>query len=398
MAWRNAHAPHLYVTRPELEPGAWLSRARLFQAEQAHQVMELTVMHVYNPSFPQRWRTPAGSVWAENSPVHVRYGWWADDSGDFYGYVASSRVQSCETDPRVAYAVQVPVVYTLVGSSMPLQTRKNRMWIDMSASGIARQIARENNLQPIVERTAVRFAQRLQSSSDWIFLADISDQIGYRLYVDNSALWFVDRMTVMPASDGSVPRFWQRKQPGVIDSVREFDATLGDTDPAGGPRPRFDATAFNRSSNVLTDTSYAHPRTTLLGKPVEPVLRAQYSDRPAESYNAARRLLDADTEWLWNESRATVNGDPRLKPGTLVSLQGAGLGDTNTGTWMVRSATHTLDINHLYRPKSTYTCSLVLGRDNTHTLDLKVQSMARPYTPTVLVGGRWRAESTGETL
>lgn len=368
----------------------------VFQAENAHQVIELTVMHTYNPAFPaQRWRTPAGSVWPENTPVHLRYGWYTDDSADWHGYVASSRVLASETDPRYGYAVQVPVVYTLLGASMLTQNRRNRTWRGTTASAAARQIAREYNLQPRVDPSDTVFEQSTQASSDWQYLGDLADRIGYRLYCDNTALWFVDRRTVAQAPDGSVPAFWQRKAPGVIDSLREFSAVVGDTDPAGGLRARYETTAFNRTSNILTESTYAQSRTTAQGQAVAPLLTNQFSVRPADSYASAQRLLGAEADWLWVEARATVNGDPRLKPGSVVELRGAGIGDANEGLWMVRSAVHKLGINHLYPQKSTYTTTLVVGRSDDRSLDLGVQSRPQTPAPTVLVSGRWRAAYTG---
>ncbi|NIY68042.1 hypothetical protein SMALB_6120 [Streptomyces malaysiensis] len=378
-----------------MERGAWLSSLELYQAEAAHQVAELVVMHTHNSALPsQQWRTPAGSAWPENTPVHIQYGWWADDSADWYGYVASSRVLASEADPRYGYAVQIPVVYTLTGTSMPLQTRRNRTWRDTSPSAIARQIGKEYSLQPRVDVSRIRFAQT-QAASDWQFLCDVGAQVGYRIFVDGTTLWCVYRETVMPAADGTVPQFWQRKAPGAIDSLREFSAVVGDTDPAGGIRARYQAVAYNRTSRVLTPASYSQTRTTPLGEQESAALTRQYAERPAASYTQAGRLLRAASDWLWVEARAVTNGDPRLKPGSLVDLQGNGIGESNLGLWMVRSAVHKITVNHLSPQKTAYTTTLVLGRNDARRLDLKVQEGSVAPAPSVLVNGQWRAAYTG---
>ncbi|MEV7902177.1 hypothetical protein [Streptomyces anulatus] len=396
MAWRRVFRPHLYAKRPALEKGAWLASIDVYQAENAHQVVELTVMHTYNPAYPvQQWRTPAGSVWQENTPVHLRWGWYSDDSADWYGYVASSRVLASETDPRYGHAVQVPVVYTLLGASMLMQAHRNMTWRGTTASATARQIAQEYTLQPRVDPTAVVSEQSTQTSSDWQYLCDLANRNGYRLYCDNTQLWFVERRTVMPAPDGSVPVFRQQKSPGVIDSLREFSAVLGDTDPAGGLRARYETVALNRSSSIMTRATYTQKRTTAQGRPVEALLNSQYVGLPANSYAQAGRLLDAEADLLWVEARAVVNGDPRLKPGSLVELRGAGIGDANEGAWMVRSAIHKLGINQLYPQKSTYTTTVVVGRNGSRSLNLGVQGRPLKPAPTVLVSGRWRAAYTG---
>lgn len=300
-----------------------------------------------------------------------------------------------ETDPRYGYAVQIPVVYTLTGTSMLMQTRRNRTWRDTSPSAIARTVGTEYNLQPRVDGSSVRLGQQMQSMSDWQFLCDVSDQIGYRAYVDGTQLWFVDRETVMPAADGSVPLFRMTKSPGAQDTLREFSAVLGDTDPAGGVRARYRAVAYNRTSRVLTPASYSQSRTTLHGRQVSAVLDRQYDGRPTASYTQAGRLLAAESDWLWVEARAVTNGDPRLRPGTLVELQGDAIGENNLGLWMVRSAVHKISVNLLYPQKTTYTTTLVLGRNDARKLDLKVQHPPVSAAPTELVNGRWRAAYTG---
>ncbi|MFH9731882.1 hypothetical protein [Streptomyces sp. NPDC017260] len=399
MAWRRVYRPHLVAKLPALEQGAWVSGAEVYQAENAHQVVELTVMHTYNPSFPsQRWRTPAGSVWAENTPVWLRYGWYTDDSADWYGYVASCRVMASERDPRYGHAVQVPVVYTLVGTSMLMQTRRNRTWRSTTASAVARQIASEYNVQPRVDATANVFEQSTQAASDWQYLYDLADRTGYRLYCDNTTLWFCNRQTVMQSADGSVPVFWQRKTPGSIDSLREFSSVVGDTDPAGGLRAKYETVAYNRISGRLTPASYAQTRTTAQGTDITPLLTSQYSERPTPSYAQAELTLGAQADWLWVEASAVTNGDPRLKPGSLVELRGAGIGDANQGLWMVRSVIHSLRINHVYPQKSTYTSTLVVGRDNARSLDTGFLDHPLSPAPTTLISGKWRAEYTGGAL
>ncbi|MFE5853215.1 hypothetical protein ACFQ61_08335 [Streptomyces sp. NPDC056500] len=367
----------------------------IYQAENAHQIAELTVMHTYNPAMPhQEWRNPEGAMWAENTPVHLRYGWWRDDSADWYGYVASSRCLATETDPRYGYAVQIPVVYTLAGTTMLMQTRRNRTWRTTTASAVARQIGLEHRLQPRVDSSSGLFEQVAQTASDWQFLCDITDQVGYRLYADGTTLWVVARETVMPTADGSVPTVWHRKAPGAINSLRDFSAVLGDTDPVGGLRARHEAVAQRRTSGVLARASYSQTRTTLHGAQINAVLDRQYGERPAVSYNHAQRLLAADSHWLWVEARAVTNGDPRLKPGTLVNCRGD-LGDMNTGLWMIRSATHKVSVNHLYPQKTEYTATLVLGRNDSRELAVPVRQPPVRMAPTVLVDGTWCAAYTG---
>lgn len=393
-AWRNVYAPHVNVLLPALPSAYWVRDMTCWMAEQAHQVVELTVVHVLNSSLPsQQQVSPAGtSVWAEGTAVHLQYGWWADDDGDYYGYVASSRVLASESDARFGYAVVVPVVYTLVGASMPMQSHRNRLWQDVSPSYIASSVAASYNLQPQVEVSAVRYASRMQTQSDWQFLADLTARVGYRLFLDGCTLWFVARDTVMPASDGSVPVVRQDKSPGVVNSLREFSSVIGDTDPAGGVRASYQAAALNAGTGVRSKATLTQLRTDVQGNAVPALVTQQYSGRPAGSYTEASTLLAGDTTYLWVESRAVTNGDPRLKPGSLVDLEGSALGTENTGLWMVRGATHRIAVNHADRTRTEYTCDLVLGRDDARSLRVPVQSAVPTMPPVALVAGQWRSQ------
>lgn len=371
----------------------WVTDMTVWMAEEAHQVVELTVVHTLNSSLPsQSLVSPAGVVWAENTPVHLSYGWYQDDSADFFGYVASSRVLGSETDPRYGHAVAMPVVYTLVGASMTMQSRRNKLWSDVSPSYIAKTVGASYNFQPQVDFSAVRFDSRMQTYSDWVFLSELTDRIGYRLFLDGTTLWFVDRHTVMPTVDNTVPVFTQSKVPGVVNSLRQFSATVGDTDPAGGVRATFQTASVGAESGVLSYSNYTQPRTDVRGNPVAALVTAQYTGRPAQSYAEAAAILSSDTTYLWVEARALVNGDARLRPGCLVDLQGDALGAQNVGLWMVRSATHRFTVSHLDARKTEYTCDLVVGRDDAQQLQVPPVTAATPKPPTVLVSGLWRAQ------
>ncbi|KJK55522.1 phage late control D family protein [Saccharothrix sp. ST-888] len=396
MAWRNVYRPHARVDAPVLESSSWVGEMAVWMAEGAHQVVELTVHHVLGMGVPsQSLRSLAGPIWPENTPVHVRYGWWADDSGDFYGYVVSSKVLASERDVTFGHAVVLPVVYTMVGASMPMQSRQNRVWSDVTASYVAREIGSSFDFQTAVDTSAARFPSLMQRASDWEFLVDLANRVGYRLFVDGTTLWCVSRSTVMPTADGSIPTFWQYKAPGAVSSIREFTSTVGDTDPAGGVRSIYQTAGFNRSSGVTTAATFAMPRADVRGDPVRPVIRRQYDDRPAHDYDEAATLLAGDTVYLWAEARAVVNGDPRLRPGCVVDLRGDGIGAQNSGLWMVRSASHRIVVSHADPRQSEYTTTLVLGRDDAAALQLPVQPTFRRPSPTVLVSNRWRAQTVG---
>lgn len=390
MPWRKRAAPHARIVVPQLQGADWLQRLVVYQAEGAHQVAEATVMTAVYPG-----QQADVAAWADETPVRLQYGWWSDDSEPWFGYVASSRVEASESDDKLGYAISVPVTYTLVGASMPMQTQASRAWQDVTASYIARTVAARYTLAPVVETSAARFDQRMQTSSDWQFLADLADRVGYRLYLDKAQLWFVDRRTPTPSSDGSVPQFWSRRTPGVLDSLRQFQSTVGDTDPAGGLRARNATVGLSRVSGRLSPAVFSQPRTDLSGVSRAPMLTRQYTERPALSYRDASGLLQAETDWLWVHARGITDGDPRLKPGALVDMRGGAIGTANSGLWMVRGATHRIDVDLIYPQKTQYTSELVLGRDQVDRLGVMVPAAPAPVPDPVLVDGRWRASYVG---
>ncbi|MFE6745946.1 hypothetical protein ACFVGM_08855 [Kitasatospora purpeofusca] len=393
MAWRNRAAPGAAVLTPALEPTDWLSSLVIYQADSAHQIAEATVMTTVYPDRPAD--AASGPRWPENTPVALTYGWWDDDREPWYGYVASSRVQGTDTDPRYGYAVSIPVVYTLVGPTMAMQTQHNRAWGDVTPSYIARTIAGRHALEAHVPVSGTRLDQQMQTTSDWKLLADLAERTGRRLYADGMRMWFAPRDAVMPSSDGTVPRFWQRRKPGVTDTLRAFHGTVGDTDPAGGARARISTVGLNRQTGQLSPAVVEQRRVDAQGAPVPALLAQQYTGRPAHSWREAVDLLDAATEWLWVSATGQSDGDPRLKPGSVVDLQGEALGSMHRGLWMVRAAVHRLDLDYLYPQRTTYTTDLVLGRSAPDGLDVAVPALLAPVAAPVLVDGRWRASRIG---
>lgn len=395
--WRNVAAPGADLVTPTPDAGSWISSVCLYLAAGSHAVAVVTVMTNLSSAMPsQAWRTPAGGLWGDTTPVHFRYRWWSDDPADFYGYVASSRVMGDENDARYSGRTLVPVEYTCVGASMVMQSHVNRLWQDATCSYMARTIAQDNGLAPWVETTDQHFGQRMQAGSDWQFLVDLACRCGYRLYLDGTSLHFVRESTYLPSSDNSVPQFWMRKSPGVIDSLRRFVGTMGDTDPTGGVRARMTTTAVNAVSGNLSTAAYTAPRTDRLGRPVTPLLTRQYSDYPASSYADGQQQLANAAPFLWVQASAVTNGDSRLKPGALVDLRGDGISDTHQGLWMVIDATHSLDINHFQSAATDYHTTLTLGRNNASSLDLPTQTFGQATNAgAVLMGNTWRAVTVG---
>lgn len=394
MALYDRYVPHLTLVEPVMMPNDWIEEMVLYQAENAHQVAELTLKQHYPATIPsQDWWQPGGSVWTDATAVHFKWGLQSNLSANFYGYVASAQVVNSERHPSFLHIVQLTVRYTLVGVSMTMQSVKNRLWPATTLSAIARQIAFEHSLQPRVETSSVRFEQRMQVTSDWAFLSEICDYVGYRVYVDETALWFVSRDVAQPTGDPRVPKFELWKAQGSFNSLRSFESTAGETDPVGGVRARYETVSLNRRTGQLMPATYTQPRS----KPPRageraPLLTQFWSQRPSTSYDRAVNNIASQVEWLWVESQCTVTGDSRLRPGALVELGGNGIGTENSGTWMVRSVTHRFKPNWFDMVQTDYQCDVVLGRNQIDRIVLPVSAQLKRFGETVLVNGRWRAQ------
>ncbi|GHB52493.1 hypothetical protein GCM10010331_45140 [Streptomyces xanthochromogenes] len=386
-------APHVSIVCPKVAAARqYVTRMDAHFAEGAHPVVELTVQFSAPRSESiQGWLLNSGRLLAEGTPIHLVYGSGPHQAVDFYGYVHAHRIESAETDAKFIMNAEVSVTYTLTGATSDMQSQQNRSWSSASPSFIARTICRGYRLAPLIQRStiSVRTERAQIAQSDFTFLRDLAAEYGLRLVVDNTSLYLTQPLVSLRRSR-EIPAFHLTKIPGIKDTVYTFDMVSGELEPAGGRRQRVEAYGYNRSTRVLSRTvarASAGARYTVYA-----------TDRPSASQaEASSNAAGASASGaLWVQARARVRGDARVKVGHEIWLQGVGMGPSAIGTWMVREASHHMEIHPTDSRLSTYRCDVMVGRNRSDGLDaIHNTDLGPASSTTALSNGRWHAQYIG---
>ncbi|MFD6934636.1 contractile injection system protein, VgrG/Pvc8 family [Streptomyces goshikiensis] len=376
---------------PALGRGKWVTDVVITQAEDLHEVAEVTVIHRVprGTSSGAGWSLDRYGILAEGTPMAIRYG-TAAQPRTFYGYVASPAVRGDSAPQASAHSVQVPVVYTLLGPTSSMQSQTNRIWSTATASYIARHLTRSAGLRPQIQRHNRLFDSLVQqATSDFTFLRGLAKEVGYRLVASGTTLSLTDPLVSLREPHEAVRGFLFAKS--HRDTMQTFHSTAGQSDPRGGLRTRREGYSYNPTTKALVRQVAADTQDAAL---------TQYSSsRPFASQTEAQHALRAEArrDALWVHATATVIGDATLRPGMEVALDGDALGPNDRGQWMVRSATHRLSVVPGQPPAGRYWTDIVLGRNRRDGLDLVSKEAVTEALPdrTTLVRGRWQAQQIG---
>jgi hypothetical protein len=390
----------------------YASKVVVIQQTNSHTVALLDVMYIGQSSA----QGPLGvqSSWnyiPEQTPIAINYGFKPGRTAQFLGYVASYTLLNAGTNLAQNNLVTTCVQYTIVGTSQIMQTTKNRAWKHISPSAIASSIATENGFRSVVHPYAAAINYRLQNMSDFQFLAQLAHEIGYRFYVDNTDLYFINPKLILDRSNlRNIPQFWSYNNPGLYDTIRSFQPIVGTITPDGGIVANRTITGINTQTNNLVSAASQvklfSSSTSTMSPPASPTITKYYNDAPADSFYEAQQKIIADSNrnLYWLTADSTLRGDFRVKPNSLVELVGTALPDTEAGFWLVQSAIHTLTMP---APSgnpvaSTYLIDSELIRDQIYTATTittpSSTSDVIQKVPAVLVGGVWRSSNVGAQI
>jgi phage protein D len=225
--------------------------------------------------------------------------------------------------------------------------RKTRTFVQMADSAIASQLAREAELADEVTNTDAKVDHVLQSNmSDWEFLQRRAKLQGFEVYVRDKTLHFgpprlagasvatlrvgaeliefSPRLSAQAQLDQVAVRGWDVKQKQAIVGRAQAgqEATTMGGDASGPSTARV---AFGGTSAAIVDVP--------LGS-------------AAEAGAIARGWFD-DAALDFIHAEATADGQPEIRAGSVVTIEGAG--ERFSGTYYVTSVTHTLSIDHGFR-------------------------------------------------
>jgi hypothetical protein len=331
-------------------------------------------------SYPSSSRPWLAEEWA---PVEVYLG-----GTTWYGYVHHSGVSSDVRD-RSGSVVR----YTLIGTSLPMNTERTRSWRGISASGVVRQVAREHRLRSVISRHRTVMPYYAQAgSSDWKVLQDMASRTGHRLWVDGSTAIFVDPSLLLEGVRAlDIPEFSQNQIPGQRDTLFSFASKSGAMVPrATGITSRQVVHGLDmRTARPLKATATPSGPGRLLSK-VNTDVRATTSGQAADIVSAR-----ATTAAGWITATALVVGSPEIVPGSLVAVSGSKVPEDQSGRWMVTEVNHRVLLD-ASNPLDPFTTALTLERDRYYGPGIRAATRAsstRDSVPATMRNGLlWEAE------
>jgi hypothetical protein len=390
----------------------YASKVQIIQETNSHPVALLDVQYIGKKSV-QGAPGVRGS-WAyikEQTPITINYGFKPGRIAQFLGYVASYTLIKSGSDLAQNGLITTTVQYTLVGASQIMQTTKNRAWKHISPSAIAASIATENGFRSVIHPYQAAVDYRLQNVSDFQFLNQLANEIGYRFYVDNTDLYFINPKLILDRSNiRNIPQFWFYNNPGLYDTLRNFQPIVGTITPDGGIVANRTITGINPQTKNLVNASdqlkLTTSATSLMSPPATPTITKYYNAFPADSFFEAQQKIVADTNrnLYWITADCELRGDFRVKPNVLVELVGSALPLSEAGFWLVQCSTHCLTMPAPTGNKvdATYNIYSQLVRDQVYAATTVVSpsdtSSVVQKVPAALVGGVWRSSNIGAQI
>ena len=242
---------------------------------------------------------------------------------------------------------------------------------------------------------------RLQNNSDFHFLCQLAEEIGYRFYVDNTDLYFVDPNLVIQNPQGNIPQFWALNTPGVKDTLENFKPSVGTTTAETLPATRT-VMGVSGAGILVTAQNQYKLYEAFNDTPLSPIIDKYDKRYPVDSYAEAQQRLEdaAHRNQYWATADATLWGDARVRPNHLVEFIGDGVPEDDKGMWLVSKAVH-----NLYMPPSTgnvysgkYNIDVKVLRNQSYTINYSSPNALSPVTkniPAKLINGVWKSTNVG---
>ena len=261
----------------------------------------------------------------------------------------------------LAPAGQLMAVVQGYDRSHRLHRGRNTMtYNQMSYTDIVSKIARTANLQVDADATSGVPEYVIQSNqTDWEFLWQLANRVGYRLYVNGKTLFFKKGDTFpSPIAELQwgidLAQFRYRSSLAFQDGtviVRGWDpankqAIVGQaTSGAGMPE-----TQDSRPGTVRAEKAFGESRLLVADRPVRDQSEAQ---------EMAQSLMDAITGDFVQAEGVTNHGFSKIVPGQCIDIKDMGI---RSGTYFVTST------SHRYTSHEGYTTRFVVGGGRSRTM------------------------------
>lgn len=326
-------------------------------------------------------------LWPENARVRMVWGRGNSNLSTFYGYVNHHRINSNADSGTKATQIE----YTLIGTSKPMNSDNTRTWGEVSGTYMARQIAAEHKLRPVLTSTSVVLDYEVQSAeSDFVFLNRMAEKTGYRFWVSGGSLYFIDPLVVLAGSkQQGIPGYRLDKQFTQQDTVRDFELIQGDNIP-GSVKAQRVIHGMDQNSGLPFTVTASNPNSATITK--------IQTGRVARSVAEAQNLVNAwsSLNQFWVQATAELFGNAYLYPGKMVYLDGQAMPGGSAGYWMVTEACHVLMKSGLaYTVLDRFVTRVCLVRNEAATAPniKKITPVQPEFVACMPRGALWQAQN-----
>jgi hypothetical protein len=242
----------------------------------------------------------------------------------------------------------------VMGASYVMKQSFQKVYKNTTASEVVKQIAERNKFAYYVVDHPRVYPQIVQSGhSDWELIAHLAKQCGYMFIVENTELYFQPLTEDFTNKRSEAPKFVQRNRGNPKGStLYSFNPLIGESLSFNGVKKAataisgydyitkqgvFSITNQNGVANTRVNAQHPHfDHFATMTTATDPISAAHEADSAEEL-----------TRFPYRAS-AVVLGDPSLRPGMPVFLDGLGL--DYSGYWIVLSAEHEVE-NRIYTTK-----------------------------------------------
>lgn len=335
---------------PSTQQPSFVHSVRLIQQRNSHEMVEIMF---------RDWDIPY-EVIAPNSLVTMTlYG--GLKRKDFYGYV---KYVQPEKTPGKNFVKAV-----FIGGSFPMQNKKKKIYKNVTADQIVRQIAKDHQFYCYTEPHPRVFQQVSQDGiSDWNLMTRLAHQCGYELRTTNTELYFVPILWDYEKYRAEAPIFAMGSL-GNIDgtSIYEFDLTAGESISYGdATKAAVSIGGFDpKSSNKVIITEQKGSQKTRKRQTQE-IFDDFDTQTVAPGLDIAKfesKAAEARNNSFPYRARVVVTGDPSIRVNMPIYLEG--LGENYSGYWTVLSVEHQIEEEELNRHR--FITVLEVGADSLGT-------------------------------
>lgn len=325
---------------------------RIVQSARAH---DMAVIRMVSRTID--WQ----NVLASSAPVRIT--WQStnvdETKGEFVGYVTHVKpvIQAHESN----YSFEV---YAVSASRVFRQTSQEA-WRNKRMTDVVADIGKKAGMNAVVRAHPMKRSQIiLGGASQWEFMAELSETLGYGLTTRGTNLLFMPITDLIDVEFESAP---------VISSLVSGRSTKG-------PKLRLESFTMNSGVTRETRDSYSNDAVNVVSvnpvngqvssarrSPGSAVKRrkkvtspyVEYSRSVAHSKSEADLLAASGAEngLMALDAKITCSGSAALKPYMPVYIEGRN--DQMTGWWIVKSVTHLMD-----KDNGQYLCEAIISTDS----------------------------------